>query len=862
MKKRIIWKLVVSAMIIAWSVMSLVPISDIDFAEYLEKEVSANYSEFQVLLDEAKTVISEDKNVNSVYVALSQLVAEQKLDLRKFFPHINLRDIKNIERSNEILLKHLLATSRGKIKKGLDLQGGVSFTLQVDESAIEGRQSYELQEQLSKAIDIMEKRVNGLGVSEPVIRAVGDSRIEIQIPGLSVRENPQVIDAVKKPARLEFRLVHRDRTPPATAESMAGADIPPAGFEKLLMEREDHKTGEIQYIPYYVKRIPEATGEIVARSVPTMDETGGFKINMQFTDEGSDRFAKITGMIAAENRRREQETGAANPGQLAIVLDGILHSAPTVRDEIRGGGAEISGDFTQREAIELSNVLNNPLAVELEVAEMYEVGPSLAEDARDASIRAALLGGSLVMIFMVAYYGLGGIVSVISVAFNIVILLGVLASFGATMTLPGVAGVVLTIGMAVDANILIFERIREELRAGKNTINALRGGYEKALSTIVDANVTTLITSMILIWMGSGPIKGFGVTLAVGIGGTLFCSLIVSRLILEVLVEGLKVNRILGFTLLGNTTFDFMKFRVPAFIVSWSIVLIGFGSLLVSHDRIFGIDFVGGDELTVEFQEKIAMSDFQSVAQAENAGEVSAVYQTLIGDNKSIIKIQTEIGQGNRYFDALHAAFPDAGLKLIGENTIGASVSKDIQRQAVLSVLVALMGILLYVALRFEVGYGVGAVISLVHDLFMTLGVFVFVGGQFTAPMIAAVLMVIGYSINDTIVIFDRIREELGLRPGMSLYDVIKLSINATLGRSILTSFTTFISALALYIFGAGVITDFAFIFMTGIITGTFSSIFIASPIFYWWHKGDRKHVEERELLPKYEWQSSSKAAD
>ncbi|MBN2235761.1 MAG: protein translocase subunit SecD [Opitutales bacterium] len=858
MKKRIIWKLVVSAMLIAWSVMSLIPVNDIDFAEYLETEVSANYSEFQVLLDEARTMISDDKEVNSVYVALSNLVTDQKLDLRKFFPHINLRDIKNIERSNEILLKHLLATSRGKIKKGLDLQGGVSFTLQVDQSAIEGKESYELEEQLSKAIEIMEERVNGLGVSEPVIRAVGDSRIEIQIPGLSVRENPQVIDALKKPARLEFRLVHRDRAPSGIAEN----DIPPAGYEKLIMEREDHKTGEVQYIPYYVKRVPEATGEIVARSVPTMDETGGFKINMTFTDEGSDRFAKITRMIEDENRRREQETGASNPGQLAIVLDGILHSAPTVREEIRGGGAEISGDFTQREAIELSNVLNNPLAVELEVAEMYEVGPSLAEDARDASIRAALLGGSLVMIFMVAYYGIGGIVAVISVAINLVILLGVLASFGATMTLPGVAGVVLTIGMAVDANILIFERIREELRAGKSTINALRGGYEKALSTIVDANVTTLITSMILIWMGSGPIKGFGVTLAIGIGGTLFCSLIVSRLVLEVLVEGLKVNRILGFTLLGNTAFDFMKFRVPAFIVSWSIVLIGFGHLIYSHDHIFGIDFVGGDELSVEFSEKIAMSDFQAIAEAENAGEVSAVYQTLIGDNKSIIKIQTEVGQGNRYFDALHAAFPDAGLKLIGENTIGASVSQDIQRQAVLSVLVALMGILLYVALRFEVGYGVGAVISLVHDLFMTLGIFVFVGGQFTAPMIAAVLMVIGYSINDTIVVFDRIREELGLRPGMSLYDVIKLSINATLGRSILTSFTTFISALALYIFGAGVITDFAFIFMTGIITGTFSSIFIASPIFYWWHKGDRKHVEERELLPKYEWQSSSKAAD
>ncbi len=336
---------------------------------------------------------------------------------------------------------------------------------------------------------------------------------------------------------------------------------------------------------------------------------------------------------------------------------------------------------------------------------------------------------------------------------------------------------------------------------------------------------------MILIWMGSGPIKGFGVTLAVGIGGTLFCSLIVSRLILEVLVEGLKVNRILGFTLLGNTAFDFMKFRIPAFLVSWSIVLIGFGHLIYSHDHIFGIDFVGGDELTVEFQEKIAMSDFQSVAQAENAGEVSAVYQTLIGDNKSIIKIQTEVGQGNRYFDALHAAFPDAGLKLIGENTIGASVSKDIQRQAVLSVLVALMGILLYVALRFEVGYGVGAVISLVHDLFMTLGIFVFVGGQFTAPMIAAVLMVIGYSINDTIVIYDRIRETLRKYKRMPLDELINLALNQTFSRTILTGVTTLFAPTALYLFGGEVIASFVLPIIIGIFIGVYSSLFIAGPM-------------------------------
>lgn len=856
---RIVWKLAIVGLILFWSISSFLPFNDIDFETFLSREVSANQEEFNAKLNAGKQLVEEESNdVHSIYVALRKMGEEEQIDFSAFFPHINIQDIKNLDRRNEVLLKHLYSKSKGRLKRGLDLAGGVSFTLQMSESATTDKAAYEKKEQLSKAIDIMANRIDGLGVSEPVIRAVGDDRIEIQMPGLDSRQNPDLIDAVKKPARLEFKLVHRNAAP-SLNDPM---ETPPPGYVRMLKEDEDSRTGETIFTPFFIKRIPEATGDILERASPSTTQTGGFEIHMKFTSEGSAKFANMTGRIARQNQEIYSETGRPNVGQLAIVLDGKLYSAPTVRERIGGGSAVITGNFSQREAIELANVLNNPLAVELEVVEMSEVGPSLAEDARKSSINAAMLGGLLVVLFMLCYYWVGGLAAVISVGTNVIILLGVLSSLGATMTLPGVAALVLTIGMAVDANILIFERIREELKSGKSASNALKGGFDKALSTIVDANVTTLITAVILIWLGTGPVKGFGVTLSIGIGASMFCSLVISRLVLDVLVDGLGVKRILGFNFMKEPNFDFLKFRVPAFAFSWTIVLIGVGWLVMSHDHMFGIDFVGGDELTVGYTEQVAMSEFEDIALKGEFGEVSAIYQNLIGDATSVIKVQTELGMGVAYFEALSVALPDRGLELLGENQIGASVSGEIQKKAILSILVALVGILLYVAIRFEVGYGIGAVVATVHDVLMTLGIFVMCGGQFTAPMIASVLMILGYSINDTIVVFDRIREELSLNPNATLKDIIRLAINRVLSRSILTSVTTFIAAVVLYMFGAGVINDLAFVFMIGIVTGTFSSIFIASPIFFWWHKGDRKHVEERDLLPKYDWQASSKGAE
>ena len=421
---------------------------------------------------------------------------------------------------------------------------------------------------------------------------------------------------------------------------------------------------------------------------------------------------------------------------------------------------------------------------------------------------------------------------------------------------------VLTIGMAVDANILIFERMREELRTGKTLPNALLGGFDKALSTILDANVTTLITSFILIYFGTGPVKGFGVTLAIGIGATLFCALLVSRFILDLVVNTGFVQRMFTIALLKEPKINFLNYRKYAFATSWIIVAVGIAGLIYRGEDIYGIDFTGGDEISFHFAEDLALGEVESVAAGLGIENVNLTRQTPLGaGGKTILKVQTNFEQGDTLSKALVDTFPGKGLERIGNNMIGPSVGKEIQFNAFLSIGIALICILLYVALRFEVGFGVGAVVATIHDLFMTIGIFTLFGNQFSAPMVAALLMIVGYSLNDTIVVFDRIREELDLNPGLKLGQLVNLAINKTLSRTILTSLTTLLVTTSLLVFGTGIIRDFAFTFLIGILTGTFSSVFIASPVFFWWHKGDRRHVEsQKERLPNYEWEAGSKS--
>ena len=327
--------------------------------------------------------------------------------------------------------------------------------------------------------------------------------------GYPPRKIPKWLNVLKKPARLEFKFVHRTRTPTGPYDTTA-----PVGYEVKALDQEA-PDGAIATSYLFVKRLPEMTGEAIAKSNPSVGEFGAYEIQIKFTSEGGDQFAELTREIVRGNTTNI-------PGRLAITLDGELLTAPSVQEVIPGGSARITGSFTLREAQQVSNGLNNPLDIPLRVAEMYEVEPTLARESIDSGIKAFSIGATAVVLFMLGYYLVAGLVALIAVVVNLIIVLGTLASIDATLTLPGIAALVLTIGMAVDANILIFERMREELRTGKTLPNALLGGFDKALSTILDANVTTLITSFILIFFGTGPVKGFGVTLAIGIGATLF----------------------------------------------------------------------------------------------------------------------------------------------------------------------------------------------------------------------------------------------------------------------------------------------------------------------------------------------------
>ena len=842
MKNTVFWKFAFIAGLIAWCVASVSPIQDIPFEKYIRDQVTNDEEGFDALLERANARVTSGE-APVLFIALRDLGREEAINYTEFFPEINLTDIPNQDKRNSILLKYLLGEAQSNLRLGLDLKGGVGFTLKLDDLANADVSQFEQAEQLKDAIEIMGDRLDGMGVAEPIIRPKGDQAIEIQIAGLSTKDNPEVIDALKKPARLEFRQVHPSLIPDTTE-----SEAYPSGYEVLTEVIEDRRSGDVFERKYFIKRIPEATGEIIKDAFVSQTQTGGFQINLEMTDEGAKKFRQVTEKLVNK--------------PLAIVLDGKLYSAPIINEPL-SKNAQISGSFSQREAIDLANVLNNPLSVELKVDEMYEVGPSLASGTKMSSIKAVQLGAILVIAFMVFYYFLGGLVAVVSSLMNILLVLGILASLGATLTLPGVAALVLTLGMGVDANILILERIREELRFGKSHEFSLNTGFRKVISTILDANVTTLITALILYWLGTGPVKGFGLTLAVGIVASVFCALFVTKALADLFVFKLKIKNLLGLNLLPKQNIDFFKFRKPAFIASWLIVLIGVLSLVANKDSILGIDFTGGDEMTVAFEEKIDTGTLMSTPELEAIGEVQFVYQTLIGQNKEILKVQTRFDQSRDVLSILQTVYPDAGFIEEGVNQIGASVSKSIQWNALFSVLAALLGILLYVAFRFEIGYGIGAVVATIHDVLMTVGLFVllgsmglFVSGQFTAPMLAAILMIVGYSINDTIVVFDRIREELALNPGMNLKGIINLAINSVLARSILTSVTTLLASVSLYIFGAGVINDFSFVFIIGILTGTFSSIFIASPVFYFWHKGDRRIVDLNEQKPNaYDWE-------
>lgn len=480
------------------------------------------------------------------------------------------------------------------------------------------------------------------------------------------------------------------------------------------------------------------------------------------------------------------------------------------------------------EAEELSSVLKNPLENPVAIVDERGVDPSLGASSVKSGFTAGWVSLVVVSLFVLVYYRWLGAVAVGALLINMLVLLGLLAQFGFTLTLPGLAGLILTIGMSVDANVLVYERIREELNRHRSGLETVAAGFQHAFSSILDANVTTVIAAAILFWQGSGPVQGFAIALCLGIASTLFTALIASRTGAEWLAEKGGKAKLHMMQLVGETSFPFLKWKWPAIGVSLLLTVACLGAFFIRGTSSLGVDFTGGDLVTLSFKEKI--DDGRVRASLGSLAELAQYQRSPVGQDE-ILSLRTTFGKGEPAVIKLQQDFPSAGFTQIQLDKVAPVVGDELKHRAFLALVLGLVGIFLYTTWRFEAAFAVGATVAILHDVLLSLGIFVLLGRELSLPMVGAVLAVAGYSINDTIVIFDRIRETFrgGLHGNREA--AMNLAINQTLSRTLLTSGTTFLAVLVLFLIGGRVINDFAFILLIGIAVGTYSSIFIASPI-------------------------------
>jgi len=555
----------------------------------------------------------------------------------------------------------------------------------------------------------------------------------------------------------------------------------------------------------------------------------------------------------AEGAKQWKRLTAENIGKsVAIVLDGFVYSFPTVQAEISGGRSQITGNFTVEEAKDLANILKSgKLPAPARIIEEAIVGPSLGQEAISSGFKSFIIALILVLLYMIFYYSRAGLVSNIALLANIFFIFGVLSSLGAVLTLPGIAGIVLTIGMSVDANVLIYERIREEIRNGKGIRLAITDGYNNAYSSIIDANVTTLLTGIILYTFGTGPIKGFATTLVIGILTSLFAAIFITRLVISArLNKDKKVSFATKLTdgAFKNINIDFIGKRKRFYIISSIIISLGIGSLLTKGLN-YGVDFIGGRTYVVRFDDTVDNEKLRSElsnAFVDSEGINYAPQVKTFGDDNQV-KITTSFMIKNNDINTdliveqkLLEGLEKIGLnyEVMGSQKVGPTIADDIKDAAVSSIFFSLLVIFLYILLRFRKWqFSLGAVVAVFHDVLIVLSVFSILYGilpfslEIDQAFIAAILTIIGYSLNDTVVVFDRVREYMNNNRKKQVHEYINTALNSTLSRTINTSLTTFFVLLIIFIFGGEVIRGFMFALMIGVIIGTYSSLFVASPI-------------------------------
>ncbi len=604
--------------------------------------------------------------------------------------------------------------------------------------------------------------------------------------------------------------------------------------------------------------MPELDGGVIVDARPDLDEYNRNIVTMAMNGSGAQKWQRLTAEAAAQTPKRS----------VAVVLDNYVYSYPQVQNEIAGGRTQITGNFTSEEASDLANILRaGKLDAPARIIQADVVGPSLGKEAISDSINSFAIALALVLLYMYFYYSGAGLVANLALLVNMFFIFGILNSFGAVLTLPGMAGIVLTIGMAVDANVIIFERIREELRRGKGLRAAIVDGYKNSNSAIIDANVTTLIVGIILYSFGTGPIRGFATTLIIGILTSLFSALFISRIVFE---SRLSKKKNVAFSTkttenwYTNINFDFLSRRRLAYIVSSIVLIVGLASLFTKGLNL-GVDFVGGRSFQVRFDQSVEVSDVaESLSEVLVDAEGNAftpVVKTLGEANQVIITTNYRIGETgpavdeditNKLYAGVSGFFSEEisrdnfftddteeAIGLVGSRVVGPTIADDIKTGAVYSIIFSLIVVFLYILGRFRKWqFSLGAVAALLHDVLFVLGLFSILDGilpfqlEVDQAFIAAILTVIGYSLNDTVVVFDRIRENLGNRKANFEAGVNK-SLNQTLSRTFNTSLTTFFVLLVIFLFGGEVIRGFMFALLVGVLVGTYSSLFIATPVMF-----------------------------
>jgi SecD/SecF fusion protein len=712
-----------------------------------------------------------------------------------------------------------------KIALGLDIQGGTSFLIRLKPGEKQINKAM-----LDQAVEVIRKRVDYFGASEPIISPVGNDRILVQIPGLDTAKIQEARDQLSRVAKLEFRLVYPDNGERLRAIDAGKEVIPPEYRIEVYKYASDGAAMKNEFgetIPgtqkpkeerLLVKKKADLGGDRVSGSNAYYGNEG-WTVQLKFDSEGAKKFGQIT----------EQYKGH----RFAIVLDGVIQSAPVIRDAIYGGDAVITGRFTEEEARGLASVLENPLQTPVSIEEERSVSPTLGMDSIRASILAGLVGLVITLVCVAIYYKIPGLVANFTLIINLILLIGALTMFRFVLTLPGIAGIILTIGLSVDASVLIYERLREEMALGKSLKVAMKAAYEKAFSSIFDANVTTLITAAILFWKASGPVKGFAIALTLGILASLFTALIVGRNFLGWFVDTGRLNRISMLHLISSKNINFLGKGFIACMCSLALLLAGAMSFYVRGDRNFGVDFRGGDLVTMSAPNKI---DIGQVREAlKPIGFADASIQESAQGGKSYITVRTPLNTSDKVEKQIIQTMPNAGFKVEGSERVGALVGGELAKNSLIALGLGILGILIFVTFRFELSFAVGAIVALLHDVLITVGMFSLLGRELTLTMVGAVLTIAGYSINDTIVVYDRIREGLASGRRGTIEQIMNESINQTLSRTILTSTVTLIAIVCLFLFGGAVLRDFSLAIIIGVVVGTYSSIFIASPIVLWW---------------------------